>query len=1191
MKLIKKTVSIFLTLTIIFCIFSVVFFCAEAAITQTAQNYVTDMMKETFVVKSSNPSFNNQTVVYCIPKILLNSSDSSRINEEIREKYSSYFETLRASVEYYNSNDAYSNSYPGFLNEAISYEANIYKNILSVCIEHKYENNGYKDYSVYNIDVNSGKELSTSDVASRMKKSNNKINLVVKNQINEYFDSFNSEYLNEQSKQTLEQKRSNSLCEENLALNKLYIDESNKLIVIYKLFSMAGAELYYYKLDVSTIVCDAINYNLDIEWGKDNFSFENKISDLPLIQLDNGDYNYNMDYSLFNHLDFLPSDILAMKNNLQPCGGVCFGMSVMAFKNATNQLDIDFIENGKNTLYQLSKPNNNGAEKLRNAIGLYQASCASSNFKNSATAFDNFSTQTKLSILYHKMINIESTRRPVMLDYAWISDEKKHNNNVDSGVSAHAVLAYGIENEYAPYKINGKEYEYKIWIINPNKSFASNTSIDEANRYCMYLDANLSEFYMPISGTTADSENDYPLKSTPDGKMSNLGDANLQFITDDYDLLPPTTSYNGQNAFITVYKQAAVINGHLISGYNGDDNSIIGRSFTPCGQEASMNLTIDKNAFPEVKTVSDNQTIGYTSDNTSVFITANKDTILKIDDDNINLNNSDGSYQIELAKNNSEFDDILIKGNGNKNEINIMVSSQSLVINGEELSGISIESSDDTLTLDTDENTIIINEENNKFEKFEIIERGTTGDCNWTLDDNGVLTISGNGAMDDYSPSNKPWGQNIETVIFQNGVTYIGNHSFSSCYQLSNVIFSSTVTSIGACAFASCTNLKTLNLPQNLTTIGWAAFSNCESLSNLIIPASIGNDFGMDTGIWYNCYSLEEVKFLGFIRGIPQDTFANCNKLKTIEIPKSISYIGDGAFANCNSLDVVDYKGTVKHWENVSIGTENECLKKASINYCDYNTISLDEQKTINFPYKGGIEYFTIKPNKSISITFYSIGSDYYNGDCIVGYLYDESFNLLASNNEKGLSENFILSYTLEANKRYYFAAKFRDFFSTGDFDIKLKTDIISIENCLVVISPTSFVYDGLAKTPTVTVKDGSKTLTKDTDYTVSYSNNTNVGTATVTVTGKGNYTGTTTKLFTIAASDDNAKIGDVNGDDSVDVLDATMIQKFAVDRTTLANEQKELADVNNDGVVDILDATEIQKYAVDKIAEFKKKA
>ena len=60
-------------------------------------------------------------------------------------------------------------------------------------------------------------------------------------------------------------------------------------------------------------------------------------------------------------------------------------------------------------------------------------------------------------------------------------------------------------------------------------------------------------------------------------------------------------------------------------------------------------------------------------------------------------------------------------------------------------------------------------------------------------------------------------------------------------------------------------------------------------------------------------------------------------------------------------------------------------------------------------------------------------------------------------------------------------------------------------------------VYNGQEQKQEPSVKDGSKTLVKDTDYTLSYSNDvTNVGTVTVTVTGKGNYTGTRTVTYKI---------------------------------------------------------------------------
>ena len=60
--------------------------------------------------------------------------------------------------------------------------------------------------------------------------------------------------------------------------------------------------------------------------------------------------------------------------------------------------------------------------------------------------------------------------------------------------------------------------------------------------------------------------------------------------------------------------------------------------------------------------------------------------------------------------------------------------------------------------------------------------------------------------------------------------------------------------------------------------------------------------------------------------------------------------------------------------------------------------------------------------------------------------------------------------------------------------------------------------YTGSAIEPTVTVKDGRKTLTAGTDYTVTYKDNTNVGTATATVTGTGNYTGSVETKFNITA-------------------------------------------------------------------------
>jgi hypothetical protein len=75
---------------------------------------------------------------------------------------------------------------------------------------------------------------------------------------------------------------------------------------------------------------------------------------------------------------------------------------------------------------------------------------------------------------------------------------------------------------------------------------------------------------------------------------------------------------------------------------------------------------------------------------------------------------------------------------------------------------------------------------------------------------------------------------------------------------------------------------------------------------------------------------------------------------------------------------------------------------------------------------------------------------------------------------------------------------------------------MINIQSANVSVSTNSYVFDNTAKKPSVTVKIGGNALKNGSDYTVSYLNNTKVGTATVRITGKGDYTGTITRNFTI---------------------------------------------------------------------------
>ena len=101
----------------------------------------------------------------------------------------------------------------------------------------------------------------------------------------------------------------------------------------------------------------------------------------------------------------------------------------------------------------------------------------------------------------------------------------------------------------------------------------------------------------------------------------------------------------------------------------------------------------------------------------------------------------------------------------------------------------------------------------------------------------------------------------------------------------------------------------------------------------------------------------------------------------------------------------------------------------------------------------------------------------------------------------------------------------------TANFNITGK----AITDAIVTLEPESFTYDGTPQTPTVTVaykidEQTTKTLTENTDYTISYkkvdgettttvTSPTDAGEYNVVVTGKGNYSGTATKGFTINAA------------------------------------------------------------------------
>ena len=160
----------------------------------------------------------------------------------------------------------------------------------------------------------------------------------------------------------------------------------------------------------------------------------------------------------------------------------------------------------------------------------------------------------------------------------------------------------------------------------------------------------------------------------------------------------------------------------------------------------------------------------------------------------------------------------------------------------------------------------------------------TSGDCTVTFSD-GVMTVSGTGAMADYEEYNyTPWSSyDVKTIVIESGVTSIGVKALSSCSKLESVSIPASVTSIGNYAFEACgsyataltvsfaegsklltigeeafrsANLKSIDIPNSVTSIGRSAFSGCSNLESVSIPASV-TSIGVEA--FYNCGMLAKV--------------------------------------------------------------------------------------------------------------------------------------------------------------------------------------------------------------------------------------------------------------------------------------------------------------------------------------------
>jgi len=225
---------------------------------------------------------------------------------------------------------------------------------------------------------------------------------------------------------------------------------------------------------------------------------------------------------------------------------------------------------------------------------------------------------------------------------------------------------------------------------------------------------------------------------------------------------------------------------------------------------------------------------------------------------------------------------------------------------------------------------------------FTFVEIGaTSGKCGenltWSVDAEGTLTISGTGAMWDYTSVSEdgnwrttaPWyALSPVKLVLNEGISYIGCEAFRGCGFAGSLTIPKSVTRLGREAFRDCQNLTNVVIPASLTSIKYGAFYGCTGLTSVTIPEGVT---AIEVFAFRNCSSLTGVVIPEGVTCIPDFAFDGCASLTSITIPESVTSVSYGAFNGCSSLKDVYYLGTQAQWEKMAVYSSNEPLLNAEL--------------------------------------------------------------------------------------------------------------------------------------------------------------------------------------------------------------------------------------------------------------------
>ena len=274
---------------------------------------------------------------------------------------------------------------------------------------------------------------------------------------------------------------------------------------------------------------------------------------------------------------------------------------------------------------------------------------------------------------------------------------------------------------------------------------------------------------------------------------------------------------------------------------------------------------------------------------------------------------------------------------------------------------------------------------------------GVVNDVTWRLDSNGLLKISGSGAIKNFSATGAPWYQYrtaIKNVVVDSGVTRIGNYSFSGCLNLVSVMIANTSLTFGSNIFNNTNATFTIIAYENSTAHTYAT-NNSYNYDYYIIDSGRCGDNAKwafhengkltinGTGSMYD-YTLakdlpwqkyrSQITSIDIQEGITKvGNYAFYNFSATsLSLPNSLTTVGSYSFAECYQLGSVtipngvrtiqDYAFSYTCITELSLGNSLQSIGKAAFEYSELTSVYIPESVIVlsNYCFSGSTSLVNI---------------------------------------------------------------------------------------------------------------------------------------------------------------------------------------------------------------------------------------